>query len=182
MSNLMELPWHRTADQMLNLHRLVMLVGNPGVGKTTFAQDAARTATGRPAASLQGTPETELSHVFGFFSLKREETAFCDGPLPRALKSGCWLIVEEFNLIPLEVRAALLALRGQDEITNPFTGEVLPIPHDFRLVATSNPETLTCRRNSAIAGALLDDFLILDVPDLSPEMIEELLRHEHGYT
>jgi MoxR-like ATPase len=161
---LVALPWHATARALLDAHRLVMLVGEPGSGKTTFALAAARARTGQEPEIFQGTPETEQAHLFGTYTLEGGATRFVDGPLPAALKDGRLLLVEEFSLVPLETRAALLALRGASSIRNPLNGERIAIPDDFRLLATSNPENRRCYRNGQIAQALYDDFLILEVP------------------
>lgn len=172
------LNWHQKAETMLSVHRLVMLVGEPGIGKTLWAMNAARTRTGNDAEMLQGTPETEMNHFWGVYALTDGNTQFCDGPLPRALKKNRYLVIEEFNLIPLESRASLLSLRGQSRITNPFTGEEIQIPETFRLIATSNPESIKCRKNTKISQALLDDFLILEVENMENKDIQKMLATE----
>ncbi len=173
------MPWHRTAWLMLKTERLVMLVGEPGTGKTTWAREAAREITNAEAETLQGTPETDMSHIWGLYTLVSGETRFADGPLPRALRRGALLVVEELNLVPLEARAHLLGLRGHDTITNPITGETHEIPKGFRLVATSNPETLGCYRRGEVAQALYDGFVILEVPCLGREELAKLLDARH---
>jgi hypothetical protein len=180
MSELVELPWHKEAETLMLLGKppLVLFVGDPGVGKTTKSQQMARATTGFDPLVLSGSPEVEHSHLFGRWTLAGSETLFVDGPLPQALKTGRWLLIEEFSQIPLECRAALLPLRDQAVITNPMNGEVVPIPESFRLVATSNSETLTCRKNSGIAKVLFDGFLVLECGELSDIQVSALLeRH-----
>jgi len=177
---ILELPWHADAAALLDLGKppLILLVSEPGCGKTSYARQAAVTTTKQPPLVISGSPESEQSHLFGRWTLAGEETKFVDGPLPAALKSGRWLLIEEFSQIPIECRASLLPLRDQDEITNPLNGEVLPIPPDFRLVATSNSETLTCRKNSGIAKVLYDGFLVLEVPDLDDIQVGRFLKFQ----
>lgn len=179
--NILDLPWHTDARALLAIGRppLILLVGEPGSGKTTFARHAATRATGRLPLVLSGSPETEQAHLFGRWTLAGEETRFVDGPLPAALKNDHWLLIEEFSQIPIECRASLLPLRDQDEITNPLNGEVLPIPPSFRLVATSNSETLTCRKNTGIAKVLFDGFLVLETPELTNTHVECFLRYHY---
>ena len=180
ISPMKEQAWHRVGFRLLKVHDLVMLVGNPGVGKSTFAAEAARILTGQAPEVLHGTSETGMRHLFGCFSPTGGETRFLDGPLPRALKQERCLLVEEFDLIGPEVRAALLALRDQAAVVNPFTGERLVVPGCFRLIATSNPESMACRRDGGVANAMVDGFLVLEVPDLNKPAIRDLLRFHFG--
>ncbi|GDY14948.1 hypothetical protein LBMAG53_38260 [Planctomycetota bacterium] len=171
--------WHDTAALLLQIQRMVLLVGRPGIGKSAWAVEQARRWSGVEPEVLQGSPERDASALWGLFLLEGDRTRFVDGPLPRALRSGAVLLVEEINLLPLEARAELLALREASVVTNPFTGERLPISERFRLLATSNPESLQCDRMGDVAEALIDGCLVLDVPDLNVVQVTDLLRQQH---
>jgi len=168
--------WHDDANLVVRQHRLLMIVGAPGCGKSWYAKRQAQQATGRPAVVLRGTPKTDLVHVWGGRVIgDNMQTGFADGPLARSLKSEDWLVVEELNLIPLETRGYLLDLRGEDSITNPITGEVIHISPNWRLIATANSDSVACHRHSGVAAALIDDFIVIDVADLSPSLLKEML-------
>ncbi|GDY07025.1 hypothetical protein LBMAG52_05110 [Planctomycetia bacterium] len=178
-TEIVPLPWHDDVATLLKIGKppLLLLVGDPGVGKTTYARYACVQFTSSEPLLLSGSPELEQSHIWGRWTLSGQETRFVDGPLPMALKTGRWLVIEEFSQIPLECRAALLPLRDQSEITNPLTGEILPIPESFRMIATSNSESLSCRKNAGIAKVLYDGFYVLETCDLSDSQVTSLLRH-----
>ena len=106
------------------------------------------------------------------------DTPFADGVLTQALKADRWLVIEEFSQIPPEARSCLMELRDQPALSNRLNkGEVVPIPPGFRVIATSNSETLTCRKTAGVATVLYDGFQILEVPPLTDDQVRQLLRH-----
>lgn len=177
-NTLVPLDWHNDYALILDSHRMPLLVGPPGVGKTEVAHAEAWRRTHQAPEVVQGTPEVESSHFWGQTELRGDETIFADGPLPRALRHGRHLIVEEINLIPHEVRATFLGVRGRSDVRHPGTGEVLSIPDEFRLVATSNTESLQCRSNGMLAQAVLDDFIVLEVPPLTEQTAAKFLARD----
>lgn len=176
---LIDLAWHPSFRVMCATHRLVYAAGEPGTGKSFFARHLAREVAGKEPEVLYGSPVTEITELFGRWILAGEETRFCDGHLPLALKEGRWLIVEEFSLIPMELRTSLMRLRGETRITNPLNGENLPVPDNFRMVALSNKESLACRRNSETLRALFSDFMILEVPPLGEKEVKLFLQFHY---
>jgi MoxR-like ATPase len=63
---------------------------------------------------------------------------FVDGPLLRAMRSGGFLYIEEFNRAPEDTLNTLLTALAEREITVPWLGTVTAEP-TFRLVASMNP-------------------------------------------
>lgn len=170
------LPWHDIARTMVRRHRLTYFAGSPGTGKSFFARRLAEELTDREPVVVYGSPVTDITEVFGRWILAADESRFIDGALPTALKTRSVLIIEEFSLIPLEVRLPLLALRtGETHIANPMNGETLAIPAELRLICVSNKESLACRRNGEALRALLSDFMILDVPLLADVIVRQFL-------
>jgi hypothetical protein len=180
---IVHLPWHNVAKTMLALPfpRMNLWVGPPGTGKTTYANYLALTLTGQPPVVLAGSPSTEPSHFWGHFELAGDETVWRDGALSVSLRSQRPLVIEDFSLIPVEVRADLLPARDQSTITNPITKETLPIGQ-WRCICTSNSEALTCRKNSGIAAVLYDGFQILEIPDLHDDQVGQFLEHQFPQT
>ncbi len=176
LSTIAELPWHRVASSWLDATPWVMLSGPPGSGKTVWAMSEAEQRCGRPPEVVQGSPSLDLDVIWGFRTFENGRSSFRDGPLPRALKTGSALLVEELNLLPAETRASLLSLRKAAVVPNPFTGEQLEVPPGFIFLATANAESLRCRRNQAVARTLLDAFVMVEVPPVNRTTAEQMLR------
>ena len=178
----LELDWMPDALTILKVHRFLALVGPPAGGKTTFARAAALELTGKEPIVVPCSPELEQTSLWGLWTLAGGELKFADGLLARAIKESRWVVFEEFNTAPLEVRSSgLLQLRGATEVTNPLNGEVLPVPPAdaddmrFRVVLISNPDSAKCQQNG-LAHALMDDVITLEVPSISAQ-VKRFLKH-----
>ncbi len=182
----MPLPWHELADRCLEeSNRPLLLVGPPGSGKSTYAVAAAHRATGEPPEVIHGSPQTEERHIWSERNLENGEVRWVDGPLPRALETGQWLLIEEVNQIPPEILGQLLQLRRddhQEEIVNLANGQRISIPDEWRVILTANPHSLRCY-SPARAGsvhALIDGCLVLDVPVVGSDAIRDMLTLHCG--
>lgn len=175
---LIQLTWHEVVRQLVrDQFRLICLVGEPGIGKTTFARQIACELRGEPIV-LNGSSEADLSSLWGRWGIRGSDTVYQPGPLHTSIVENRVLLIEDFGLIPLETRAGLLGL-DQKQIENPFTNQVLRIPDDYLLLCTSNPENLGCRRNAGIATVLWDRFTIVNIPE--PQVAEWRLMLEYEF-
>jgi hypothetical protein len=94
-------------------------------------------------------------------------------------------VVEEFQLIPLEIRGQFLQLRLDDHqsyIVNPVNSERIQVHPGFRLLMTSNPESMSCYRQIGIARALYDGCRILEVPALGEKQMRNFLKHHFPHS
>lgn len=180
-----DLPWHRTARTCLELSaRPLLLVGPPGCGKSTFAAATAFERTGQAPVTVYGNAQTEERHLWARQSFDATGDFWIDGPIPQALKRNRLLLLEEVNQIPPEVLGQLLQLRHDriqgDVIQNVATGEIVPVPDDFRVIMTANPGTLGCYSTgrATTVRALVDGCNVIEVPPLPETHIASLLKRE----
>lgn len=171
------LPWYEECEIAVRSHPLVMLVGKPGCGKSRFADWISRKHTGLAPVVTQGTPNMERYDFWGSTGLKDGATEFIDGRMVESLKSNRFMVIDDWMAIPPEVRGELLPLRASDTVVNPLSKEEIKLSASWRLLATTNPESARCRGNAAVARALLDGFVVCEIPDMTTDMIADLLHH-----
>ncbi|MFN8827439.1 MAG: AAA family ATPase [Planctomycetota bacterium] len=160
----------------LHTHRLVLMVGEPGSGKTQFLQRQCVATTGLAPEELQGGPKVDDLSFFGRYTLVGDTTHFVDGPLSRALKSGTWFVLNDAGHVPFAQLSALLVLRHGTQVVNPISQEVLPVPPTFRLAMTTNRENAACRNNTTAMQSLLDGALVVDVPEPGAAEVAAMLQ------
>ncbi|HMO16158.1 MAG TPA: AAA family ATPase [Pirellulaceae bacterium] len=178
-----ELDWFSDAILALKYHRLLLLVGHQGRGKTSFARWAANSLGCPDPLILQGNPAIEQHHFWGYERLVNGNMVWEDGFLANALKTKRWLIIEDFNAVPVDVRAVLNDLRdGRESCTNPLNKERILVPptrsddYGFRIIATANPESMKCNSNRSLGQALLDGFICLpEIPEIDLATIRSML-------
>lgn len=88
----------------------LLLEGPPGIGKTAVVQQVA-VLLGHKCARINLSANTTLEQLLGSYVPKqlrgRRVFAWQDGALSRAVREGCWLLLDEINLAPPEVLSAV---------------------------------------------------------------------------
>lgn len=182
--SLVHLHHHTVAEAAVQATRMTLFIGSSGSGKSTLARHLAVKMFRKEPIVTYCAPCTDITEIFGRWTLVGDESRFCPGPLEVALREDRPLILEEFALLPLEVKVTLTGLRcGENQITNCMSGEIISIPDSFRCICTSTPESMetSCRRNSEAVRALQSDFVIVEFPTLNDAMLRKFLKHHFPY-
>lgn len=135
------LTFQQTAADLLRLvcaDERVLLVGPPATGKTSvIEQYAAR--VGWPVTRFNGNRDVTMHDFVGTMTAHSGATHWVDGPLPRAMKGGHILILDEVDHMPAECSSVLhsvLEPGGMLQLQHEAQG-IAPHP-DFRIIATAN--------------------------------------------
>lgn len=137
----------------------VLLGGYPGCGKTAMLE----AAFGEDMLTIEGHGDSEVSDFVGSYVPVINEAGeqvyeWVDGPLPRAMKEGKVLFVDDCTLVPPGVLARLYPAmdgRGVIKLTE-HGGEVIEAQPGFFVVGAYNPDA----PGSVLSEALASRFLL----------------------
>jgi cobaltochelatase CobS len=123
----------------------VLIVGPPGVGKSTLAREMAAVCN-QPLRRLPFNGEMRVAHLMGSKELVVDVksgqtiTQYVDGPLPDAAKHGHWILADEFDSAPAQVTFLLhSALERPRQLTlMDKEGSDVEFNKNFRFIATAN--------------------------------------------
>ena len=148
--------------------RHAIIVGAPGIGKTTLAKSISK-VLGKKSnfIRVQGSPDLAVEDILGdidpikalkFGPLSKE--AFTKGKIFKADKGV--LFFDELNRCPEKLQNALLQVLQEGYAT--IGSYDVDFPLDFVFIATMNPEDTNTEK---LSDVLLDrfDFVYMDYPD-----------------
>ena len=164
-------------------NKKIMLVGHTGCGKSAcIEQLAAHTKNGRLRVNLNG--QMPISDFVGTWTVKGGDMAWVDGALPKAMREGLWLILDEIDFAEPAILAALNSvLEPNGSLTLKEKSDEIVTPHpNFRLFATGN--SIGCMQDyrglyqgtNIMNEAFLDRWRVYEVKYLPPEIEQEVLR------
>jgi MoxR-like ATPase len=117
----------------------MMFTGPKGCGKT-MAVKAFASHIGLPVLRVNCSEGITEDQFIGYNTLIDGEVVWVDGLLPIAMRSGCLLLLDEFNGARAEILIALNSVGDSGSLLLPLNGNEVVKAHDsFRMVATMNP-------------------------------------------
>ena len=140
--------------------RHVLVVGNPGIGKTTLAKNAAKESKAN-FVRVQGSPDLTVEDLFGdidpikamkFGPVSKE--AFVPGKIFKADKGV--LFFDELNRAPEKLQNTLLQVLSEKKVT--LGGYDVDFDVDFVFIATMNPQDTSTEK---LSDVLLDRFDVI---------------------
>ena len=167
--------------------KAVLLVGLPGVSKTTMLRALARHLGTEPDRFIDVTGDEQLTahSLVGTFDppmvLRNgfRPEYFTPGPLTRAMTAGGILYVEEINRAPSGALNALLTALSEGYLEVPRLGRVEARP-GFTVVGALNP--LDDVGTARLSRGLADRFVVLQLDYQSREEELEIVRRRCGVT
>ena len=178
----------RLLQTALERRKAVLLLGLPGVSKTTIVRALARGAgeDGAPGdrfVDVTGDEQLTAHALVGTFDppmvLKDgyKPEHFVPGPLVRAMRAGGILYIEELNRAPSGALNALLTALSDRYLEVPRLGRVAADP-GFTVIGAANP--LDDVGTARLSRGLADRFVVLEL-DYQPRDEElEIVRRRSG--
>ncbi|WP_322797849.1 AAA family ATPase [Thermoflexus sp.] len=150
--------------------RALMLIGEPGTGKSYLSEHLAAAICGTSQLTIQGTAgvtEDQIKYSWNYALLLAEgpsDRALVPSPLLIAMRTGRIARFEELTRCPSEVQDALISVLSEKAMAIPELERIELAQRGFNLIATANTRDRGVHEMSA---ALRRRFNFVELPVIS---------------
>ena len=118
--------------------RPLLLEGPAGSGKSATLEEVARATGNDDFVTLHLDAQTDSKSLLGSYVVGAApgEFKWQPGALTQAVAKGMWVVIEDVDLAPFEVLAALVPLLEERRLYVPGRGESVPAAEGFQLFGT----------------------------------------------
>ena len=118
--------------------RPLLLEGPAGSGKSATLEEVARATGNADFVTLHLDAQTDSKSLLGSYVVGAApgEFKWQPGALTQAVAKGMWVVIEDVDLAPFEVLAALVPLLEERRLYVPGRGESVPAAEGFQLFGT----------------------------------------------
>jgi len=157
-------------------NRHIIILGPPGIGKTTLGRNVAKLLDKAKFVRIQGSPDLTVEDLLGDIDPVKalkfgplDKKSFTPGKIFKA-NNGI-LFFDEINRCPEKLQNALLQVLEERKAT--IAGYDVDFPSDFIFIGTMNPEDTSTEKLSAV---FIDrfDIIYMGYPE-TPEIENEIV-------
>ena len=163
--------WESAAAALLCGEHL-LLAGPKATGKNVLAENLAA-VFGRPVWDVSMYVNVDAAALIGADTLKGGQVEFREGPVSRCARLGGFGVLDEVNMAKNEALAVLHATLDHRRVIDVPGYERITLDEATRFIGTMNYGYAGTRE---LNEALVSRFAVLDMPVISEEDLQKLLR------
>ena len=152
---------------------LLLLCGDKATGKNILAENLAW-IFGRPTYNISFHVNTDSSSLIGTDTFKNNEVTLRQGPIYQCAVSGGFGILDEINMAKNDAVAVLHAVLDYRRIMDVPGYEKIALHPATRFIGTMNYGYAGTKE---LNEALVSRFMVINMPPLSMERLEQILRN-----
>ena len=150
----------------------LLLAGGKATGKNVLAENLAA-AFGRPAWDISFHVNMDAASLIGMDTFADGQVVFRPGPVYRCAQCGGFGVLDEINMAKNEALAVLHAVLDFRRAIDVPGYDRIPLAEETRFIATMNYGYAGTRE---LNEALVSRFVVVDMPVISDENLQKLLR------
>lgn len=163
--------WEGAAAALLCGEHL-LLAGPKATGKNVLAENLAA-VFGRPAWDVSMYVNVDAASLIGADTLRDGQVEFREGPICQCARLGGFGVLDEVNMAKNEALAVLHAALDFRRVLDVPGYRRLPLDPATRFIGTMNYGYAGTRE---LNEALVSRFVVVDMPVISPDNLQKLLR------